>query len=396
VSRRYVAVLAVIAALVLSVGLVTRRMLEPHDAPSSAPPSQAAALQQLSQEGQLRRSATYVAERVAASAEHVEFVPASGASGVRWRRDSVLTTDRGHIVRAEARAPDSIPARLSIAADSVRREWLLVVARDASERVLSAAVLAGGRTTVRCGARPVERYVLGTQLDEQFAGAGIFTVDGALLGMAAWCDGRLVAVPLRQLIALLATRDSQPTRESPAGFTVAVGDTLARRYVGSDSALLVTTVRRGSAADAMGLRAGDLLVAVNDVPLRADAVEPLGGVPIERLTVLRRRGRTIVRANLVAVPVSPFGVRPEQARDAGVALSYVAPGSVAQRAGLRAGDRLLRVGNDAVSSAADASRLLGQASQAKDGTPVLVAFERDGVEHAVLLPTSPVTERAAP
>jgi hypothetical protein len=49
-----------------------------------------------------------------------------------------------------------------------------------------------------------------------------------------------------------------------------------------------------------------------------------------------------------------------------------------------------------VSSAADATRLLGQASQAKDGTPVLVAFERDGVEHAVLLPTSPVTERAAP
>jgi S1-C subfamily serine protease len=103
-----------------------------------------------------------------------------------------------------------------------------------------------------------------------------------------------------------------------------------------------------------------------------------------------------VRANLVAVPVSPFGVRPEQARDAGVALSYVAPGSVAQRAGLRAGDRLLRVGNDAVSSAADASRLLGQASQAKDGTPVLVAFERDGVEHGVLLPASTASERATP
>jgi hypothetical protein len=98
VSRRYVATLAVIAALVLSIGLVARHLLEPDDAPVTAPPSQAAQLQQLSQEGQLRRSAAFVAERVTASAEQVEFVPSVGASGVRWRRDSVLTTDRVHLV----------------------------------------------------------------------------------------------------------------------------------------------------------------------------------------------------------------------------------------------------------------------------------------------------------
>jgi hypothetical protein len=396
VSRHYVAVLAVVAALVLSVGLVVRHLLEPDAAPASAPPSQAAALQQLSQEGQLRRSASYVAERVGESAEHVEFVPGIGSSGLRWGRDSVLTTDHAHVVRAVAGTRDSVRGRMAIAPDSVRRDWLLVVARDASDRVLSAALLAGGRTTVRCASRPIERYVLGAQLDEQFAGAGIFSVDGALLGMAVWCEGRLVGVPIRQLLGMLAARDSQPVRESPAGFTVALGDSLAQKYVGSDSALLVTTVRRGSVADAMGLHAGDLLVAVNDVPLRADSAAQLGGTTVERLTVLRRRGKTIVRANLVAAPVSPFGVRTEPATNAGVPVTYVAPGSVAQRAGLRSGDRLLRVGNDAVNSVADASRLMTQASRTNDGVPMLVAFERDGVEHGVLLPASTASERATP
>jgi hypothetical protein len=387
VSRRYVAVLAVIAALVLSVGLVTRHLLEPDDSPVTAPPSQAAQLQQLSQEGQLRRSAAYVAERVAASAGHVEFVPSTGTSGVRWRRDAVLTTDHVRVVRAIARARDTLHARLAIASDSVRRDWLLVVARDASGHVLSTALLAGGRTSVRCGSRRVERYVLGAQLDEQLAGAGIFSVDGTLLGMAVWCDGRLVALPVRQLLQLLAERDSLPALESPAGFSVAIRDSLARRYVGSDSALLVATVRRGSAAHAMGLRVGDLLVSVNDRPLLADSAESLLAVAgVDRLTVLRRRGRALAPVRLVAAPAAPLGVRMEQAGDAGVPVASVAPGSLAQRAGLRAGDRLLRVGDDAVTSPASAARLLAEAARSSTGVPVLVAFERDGVQRAVLLP----------
>ena len=395
-SRRYVATLAVIAALVLSIGLVARHLLEPDDAPVTAPPSQAAQLQQLSQEGQLRRSAAFVAERVTASAEQVEFVPSVGASGVRWRRDSVLTTDRVHLVRALARTRDTLHARTAIAPDSVRRGWLLVVARDAAGRVLSTALLAGGRTAVRCGARQIERYVLGAQLEEQFAGAGLFSVDGTLLGMAAWCEGRLVAVPVRQVLQLLATRDSQPTQESPAGFTVAARDSLARRYVGSDTAALVTSVRRGSTADAMGLRVGDLLVSVNDRPLRADSVQPLLAAEVERLAVLRRRGRTLVRTSLAAAPTEAFGVRAQDAGSVGVPLTYVAPGSVAQRAGLRVGDRLLRVESDAVTSAAAVSRLLAGAARTSAGAPVLVTFERDGVERGVLLPASSATRRAAP
>lgn len=395
-SRRYVALLAVVAALVLSIGLVVRHLLQPDDAPVPAPPSQAAQLQQLSQEGQLRRSAAYIAERVAAGAEHVEFVPSSGASGVRWRRDSVLTTDRAHVVRAFELAHDTLRTRVAIAPDSVRRDWLLVVARDGSGHVLSTALLAGGRATARCGGRPVERYVFGAQLDEQFAGAGIFSVDGALLGMAVWCDGRLVAVPVRQLLALLATRDSQPTQESPAGFTVAIRDSLARRYIGSDSALLVTAVRRGSAADAMGLRAGDLLVSVNDRPVRADTVAlHLVGTAVEHLGVLRRRGRNLVRTNLVAAATEPFGLRTVQAAGAGVPITHVASGSPAQRAGLRPGDRLLRIDGDEVTSAA-ASRLLAGAARSRSGEPVLIAFERDGVERGVLLAPSSAAASASP
>ena len=45
-----------------------------------APPSQATAMQQLSMEGQMRRTATFVAERVAATAPSVTYVAESRAS----------------------------------------------------------------------------------------------------------------------------------------------------------------------------------------------------------------------------------------------------------------------------------------------------------------------------
>ena len=393
-SRQYVATLALIAALVLASGLVARRVLESHDAADLAPPSEAAPLQQLAQEGVMRRTAAYVAERVAAVAGYVEFVPASGASGVRWGRDSLLTVDRGRRVRAVALARDTARSAVPLAPDTTRREWLLVVGRDSSGRVLSTTTLAGGRTRMRCGDRVVETFVVGARLDEQLAGAGVFTVDGALLGMAAWCDGQLAAIPVRDLRLLLAAHDAPTRVESPAGFSVSVGDSLARMFAGTDTALLVTAVRRGSRAAALGVRVGDLVVSVNGRAIRADSARRvLGDASLESLVVARRRGGRWTATTLVApsdarVSADPFGLRTAPV-DRGVPVTLVAPGSVAERAGLRVGDRLIRVADATVTSSATAARLLAAAASASSNAPVLVTFERDGVERAALLNTPP-------
>src|SRR4051794_11730185 len=92
-SRTYLAVLAAIAVLILAVGVVARRALTRDDAPASiAPPSEAAALQQLSHEGQLQRIAEFLDERVAAVAPFVEYLAEAHAAGVRWRADTVLSS----------------------------------------------------------------------------------------------------------------------------------------------------------------------------------------------------------------------------------------------------------------------------------------------------------------
>jgi S1-C subfamily serine protease len=397
VNRRYIATLAAFAVVVLVVGVLVRRWLHDSDSAAPAPPSQAAAFQLLSQEGQLRRTAAYVAQRVSAAARFVEYVPAVGASGVRWATDTVLTTDSAHIVRAlvgaaAARAidGDSSAHAVSVASDSVRRDWLLVVGRSPTGSVLSATVLAGGRAPAECDGRTVESFVLGMPLDERLAGAGLFSVTGEALGMAVWCGARVLPIPASEVARL--ARESGPAAPVPSPFGLGVrDDSLARAYLGGDSAALVDRVRRGSAADRAGLRVGDALVTVGGAPAgSARARATLGPSLAESLVVTRRRGTAVARVTLSRSPLetseaeSGFGIGVSQAATSrGIEVTDVRPGSPAARAGLRAGDRLVRVGDTAVTSPADADRLLAQAA-ASPG-PTLVVFERDDGEHGVLL-----------
>ena len=397
VNRRYIASLAAFAVVVLVVGVLVRRWLHDSETTASAPPSQAAAFQLLSQEGQLRRTAAYVAQRVTAAARFVEYVPAVGASGVRWAPDTVLTTDSTHIVRAfvglaAARAVDgdSSARAVSMAPDSIRRDWLLVVGRSAAGGVLSATVLAGGRAPVECDGRTVESYVLGMPLDERLAGAGLFNVTGEALGMAVRCGASVLPIPASEVARLV--RESGQVAPVPSPFGMGVrDDSVARAYLGGDSAVLVDHVRRGSAAERAGLRVGDALLTVGGAPAgsaRARAI--LGPSLAETLVVTRRRGAAEARLTLSRSPLASaeaergFGIGVSQAAPPrGIEVTDVRPDSPAARAGLRAGDRLVRVGETAVTSPADADRLLAQAAASRG--PTLVVFERDDGEHGVLL-----------
>jgi S1-C subfamily serine protease len=408
VNRKYIAGLAAFAAVVLVVGVFVRQKLHRDADAAPAPPSQAAAFQQLSQEGQLRRTAAYVAQRIGAAARFVEYVPAAEASGIRWARDTLLTTDSDHVVLAlvapvDARAgsaeADSVLHGVSLAPDTVRRDWLLVVGRDPMGAVLSATVLAGGRTPAHCGGRTVESYVLGSPLDPRLAGAGVFNVEAELLGMVVRCDGGVMALPARDVRRLLKESPSAQAAASPYGLGVR-GDSLAEASVRAAGALLVDYVQRGGPADEAGLRVGDVLVAIEGQPATPDWARAMLEIArADTLVVTRRRGGSTTRVTLVAVDRAAargdgFGIHLAAPVPRGVEISTVREGSAAARAGLRRGDRLVRVGDVDVGSADAADRLL--ASAAATVGPTLVVFERAEAERGVLLARGGSVRTVAP
>lgn len=399
VSRRYLAALAVAACVVLGLGLFVRNVLLRDDTPTpAAPPSQAAVFQQLTREGQLRRMSAYVAERVTAAAEFVEYVPSANASGVRWANDTVVTTDAARVaIPVRVASADTAHAAVTLAVDSVRRDWVLVVGRRADGQVISATGLAGGRITAECAGRTVEEYVLGVPLDDRLAGAGLFNLEGEALGMAVRCGDRVAALPARELGRLLANDGgaSDPARNT-LGLALTPLDGAARTYFGTDSGLLVTAVRRGGPADVAGLRAGDVIAAVDGRPVAGDTDRRTleATAPADSHTVVRRRGTAAATVRLAAPAAGTpamatgaddgLGITVAAAAPArGVAITAVRPGSAAAAAGLQAGDRLLRVGDTPVTSAAVAERLLAAAG---GNAPTFVVFDRDAVERGALLP----------
>ena len=398
VSRRYVGALAVVAVLLLTGGLLLRSRLYPTPV-ETAPPSEASTLQQLSQEGQLRRTAAYVAQQVEAMASNVSYVEATGASGLWWTPDTLLSSAHARPIVAVPRAAvpagatqsaDSVRRGVAIVADSMHVGWIVLVGRDSDGEVRSAQFFAGGRATTSCDGATARRYVLGAPLDASLAGAGVFRLDGSALGLAVWCDGELVALPAHEVRRLLAERPA-PAIDSALGFTVATTSAQVRSFVGSDTALLVTFVRAGSAADEAGLEAGDVLLAIDGRPAAA-ALELLsdGLATADSLALVRRRERgpstVILRPTDGAGGESLGVVLTTSTASPGVPVGRIRPGSPAERAGLRAGDRLVRIGTAVVTSTATADRLLAAAGG--DERPTLVVVARDDGEHALLVTTS--------
>jgi hypothetical protein len=389
------AYLAVAACAVLLVGLYVRGGLKRADTPpAAAPPSEASALQQLSQEGLLRRTSSFVDERAAVAARFVVYVPRLRASGVRWRADTVLSLDSTRVIRVVRAAPgDSGAPPVRTLSDSVRNDWVLVVARSERGTLLSAAGALGGRTRTRCGVQVTDELLVTVPLHEQLAGAGLFGLDGSLIGMVVRCGERLAAIPVRGITALLAG-DSSTLRTDAFGLSTSGIDAAARAYFGTDSGALVTAVRRGRPAHAAGLRPGDVVLSIDGQPISSpdEVTRALATRPDSPHVVVRLRGRSRSDVRLeprtaaaavrgAASGDSNLGIELTPPAQTGVIVSSVLPGSVGRAAGLRAGDRITRIGPSDVSSRSTAERLLRSASN----RPTFILFERDSVEHGALV-----------
>ncbi|HEU4587850.1 MAG TPA: PDZ domain-containing protein [Gemmatimonadales bacterium] len=387
-SPRYIALLAGVALLVLLVGA----LLRPRDAKKTpaVPSNELVTLPELSQRKALRDMATYLAEQGEAAARSVVYLPALGASGLIWSRDSVLSVTSPIAFPSAHPAPGLLPALLpgagdgavpvtrSTRADSMPAQWGVVVARAPDGRPLTLAGLTGGRVAVRCGDATLETLAFNALLPVAFAGGGLFDVEGHLRAVAAACDGQVILVPLGEVQRTLVARRAPATqlwarygvRFTPLDSTLHAA--LGRS--GEDAGgLMVTEVWLEGPADRAGLRPGDVVTQAGDQPVTGlDDLAPLLASPPGTALRVRRTGGGVVLAlgpdpaHSSAVALAPATPKPH-----GLALTHVAPGSRAARAGLRPGDRIVQVGRTRAASADAVHRALA------DSAATLVVYERD-------------------
>ena len=206
-SMRYLGALSIAAVVIIGAGLVVRqKLVEPED-PKMAPPSEAAALQAFSEENEMKAMSRYLAKRTRDVAKHVVRVAALDASGVTWgSNDKVVSTTVGRpVLIVPSASEDTLRPPIAYQSDSASSGWLIVVARDADDAVLSLSGLSGGRTNILCGTRSVRRFVLGVPLSADFAGAGVFDLTGRVRGMVIRCGTTgFAAIPAREVTRLMA------------------------------------------------------------------------------------------------------------------------------------------------------------------------------------------------
>jgi S1-C subfamily serine protease len=262
---------------------------------------------------------------------------------------------------------------------------MLIAARQPDGTIISAVGMSGGETQVRCGDRAYQELVLTTPAGPAFVGGGAFDLEGNLAGIVGRCGNRPVVLRAADIGKALQAGTALESRLMQSfGVRVVALDSMSRRYFAVDSGALVLEVVRDSPAGEAGLRPGDVIVAVDSLPVRS--IEELAALPPEpkagqSLAVMRDGRTTRIELTREGRPSSaPLGLDLVSAPE-GLPVARVERGSRAAQAGLRAGDRLLRVGRLEPRTVDEAQRLLGRA----DREPLFLVYLRDGSERGVVL-----------
>ena len=408
VNPRYLVILAVTAATILVVGAILRPATDVPSAPATMPEGELLRLAQVSQRRSLEAEITYFRSVATNLGMSVVRLQGHDASGVVWTEGRVVSAggavsdlDRlgphptskpgsprpRSIVAVQTAPPDAVAATRAVTPPAVG-DWVLAIWQGSDRR----AVVPGnyvGTTAVSCGVLPAQEVVTTVPLSTRMAGAGLFDLGGALIGVVLPCDDRLAAVTPGTVDAMLLEAATLEGRlRDLFGLQV---DRLAEAeaaHLDAPSGALVRVVWSGGTADRSGLWPGDVITRLDatDVTGPAD-LAPLVSMSDEaapRLTV-QRRGAPVSLVLLTMTspapePAGPSGLAFESAQP-GLGITTVAPGSPAARAGLRPGDRLLRVDQQDVRTADQVRRLLstGPAERA------LIEFARGDRRSAVLL-----------
>jgi S1-C subfamily serine protease len=188
-------------------------------------------------------------------------------------------------------------------------------------------------------------------------------------------------------------------------------DDLAGRHgIGEGFGVVIVEVMEDTPAARAGMRSGDIVVAVEGRPVTDTRLlqRLIARAPVDsdvRLTVLRREGRRPLPVRLMAMPRGVAGERlaaefgfvlqesqPVAGREARPspsmpAVTFVAKGSPAEKAGLEVGDVLLQINEQAVLTRDAAREALGEIGMER---PLQLTVRRDGGHVSLTLPAPDV------
>ncbi|MEO5821789.1 MAG: PDZ domain-containing protein [Vicinamibacteraceae bacterium] len=377
---RYVTILTFASTLILVGGWLMRPRVVPRHPAPIVPETELEQLARRRERRSLDAMAQYFAETAGEAAASLVFFPAGQRSGLVWGDRQIVSspmagaaagtslvaaTPAGEtslgltvlgphlpIVALESTGPLAglSPVRPAEAAPDAGA-WVVAVWRVGAEPAFMAGTFLQSATAT-CGVTPVVEVVSSLALTAAMTGGGLFTADGDLLGMMVSCGERTAVIDVASIRRVLsAARSADGRLLQRYGLRLTALSAAEAQHFAEETGLLVREVWLGTAGSLAGLRPGDLLSVVVDGAAVAGeaALAALMAANADPVTLSVRRGSTRSTIALSAAPggatgaASPAsGVVFEQAAP-GYGIAVVQPDSAADRAGVRAGDRLVSI-----------------------------------------------------
>jgi serine protease DegQ len=380
---KYLAVLAVAATTILVLGSWLRPDGDGEEGSSQvlAPDSSLSQLPRLTQRRAIEDRVEFVTQSVASLDRYIFWLDGAGQSAVLWNaatlvtslgtgrapsRDSAYGASADQLAASVDRAGPhlplsllgvrlerpALPLRRLAASSSPEGSWVLAAWRGADG---SLAWSEGQYLRTRrenCGdLMPAQTLASTVSLEPQMAGAGVFNIDGALVGIVGRCDDGL-AILSTQAIELLfgRTRDLADRLLYRFGMGVDLPSDGEREALRAEKGLLVREVWDGYQGYAAGLRPGDVILSIDGVELvTVDELEKLV-LPVAQeifeLQVLsqRRRPRKVeLKARPEVEPALSRGGVILTDGEQGIPIAYVASEGGFASARAQAGDHLLSI-----------------------------------------------------
>jgi S1-C subfamily serine protease len=413
---KYIAGLALASAAILAVGF----LLKPRKPASEAPPplsqSEMQRLARMAQRRALDTMNEYFSEVAGGLGSRVLQVGAGTGSGILWDSRLVLTaghglpapestvvmTPTGHLLTATRSvagpqlplAAYELPGETPFVNDHIEEadplkpaEWVLAVWHREGDLAFSPAHFLEARPAT-CGDFAVDEMLTNLTLSSEMAGGGLFDLDGALVAVVLPCgEGHAAVSPPSVSRLIRAGRSLEGQLLALYGMRATPVTEVLQSHFGVEAGALVSEVWTGHLAAEAGLHPGDVIVGLggHEVGSPRDLQPLLLPAELGMHLARARRGRRTVEVDLSPRAGPPA---PPEGEDHGVRLAFdppgfpigsVSPGSRADAAGLRTGDRIVRVDDVEPRSAAQLRRILTRRR------PSFVEVERGGRRLGLLL-----------
>ena len=410
-----VAVLAIIAGLILLIGTLLKPLTEIQQ-PQQQPVSQTelVRLRRAGQRTTLENMSRYFSEVAGEFAAQVVRLPRLESSGVVWDDYGGIVAAAGggwlpsgldlvvppravipvvtrvggpHLpvvfLQAPVNTPLPEPNHRSPETLAVG-EWVLAVARQPNGEFVFTPGWYAGRVATRCGEVTLQRVSTDQSYSAGMLGGGLFDMDGRLLALIVQCGDSYVAISIDDVTTILGAENSLTSQLLYRyGMRVApLLDNALRSIFQAEQALWVSEVWKDYPAHAAGFMPGDRILSLDGFPVTIlqDLERLTRPGPDAVFDLQVQRGEETLSI-LIPVSESRAVVADGDAAVAGIFLGetepgyrigFVEPQSPAALAGLRPGDRLLRMGDTVV----DEADVLRELLTDPDRPPLLAVADR--------------------